>query len=74
MSNNKRIFKIKTGKQGAINVHLMLTRQLCYMLGMSGKDIEDKLNKERKQLESTLKEGVYQISSEINDDYITYII
>jgi len=71
--NRDRKIKALTGKGGAIEAILALTRAICEYLNLPEDEICRRVKIEREQLEEELKEGVYYLCTDTDDDYIKYL-
>lgn len=62
-----------TGKGGAIDMHLNITKAALKYIGSTEEEIEKRLKEDRLKLEEELTEGMYQISTDPKEDFIKKI-
>jgi len=60
----KSYMNVLTGKRGAIEMHLNITRTALTYMGYTEEVIEKRLKEDRLKLEKELTEGMYQISTD----------
>lgn len=62
-----------TGKGGAIEMHLSVTKAALRYIGNTEEEIEERLKEDRLKLEEELTDGMYQISTDPKEDFIKKI-
>ncbi len=69
--SKEREFVVSTGKGGAIEMHLTLTRKLMTLIGSSEEDIEETLRLDKIRMERDWVDGCYTIDTRSEKDFIT---